>query len=142
MGAEGLQQKIEGAVSPQAVLGAIDWNESTNSLDQDRVKRTKGFVTKWIFQEKNLQDLLFTITGSYSLASWTETDPDGTLQQKGTRLKFELYDRAANLIPSAHTCFLSIELPINYPNYETFYSKLDLLLKQSTSTEHSGVEEM
>lgn len=132
LGIAELQQKLDDADRKRlAVLSAIDWTESTGGLNAERVNRTKRFVAGWIgeAQPKDLQDLLFTITGSYSLAT-------------GTGLKFGLYDRAANLIPSAHTCFLSIELPINYPDYETFHSKLDLLLKQSTSTEHSGVEEM
>lgn len=126
-GAEKLQEFLEGVISEEEVFNAITWQIEEVISFQDSMKTT-FFVKKWL-KEANLEDLkkmIFTITGHRCLPN--------------NPLKFELFQRGIHHIPTAQTCFFSLQLSANYPNYRIFKKKWQLLLDQSCAREHSGLE--
>lgn len=129
--ADELQENVEGITSKEIILSSIDWEEPiAGFFKSENIKKTKKFVEQWIneSEDKDLRDFIFTLVGSPSLP-------------KEQRLKFVLVNREANRLPFVHTCQFQIDLPMNYPDYETFKKIMEILIKQSTSKEHSGTEE-
>lgn len=126
LGAQGLQDKIEGVLTKEMFDSAIIW-ESSEVLDDAKVEKIKGFITQLIeeYNIEELKDLVFTITG---LTTLTAT----------TFLKFNIYNMAENRLPVAHVCFSSIDFSANCPDYETFKKNMDFLIKQSTNKDFSG----
>lgn len=126
LGGESFQQKMEGILNPQFVFKSILWDRSRIS-EADGLK-TKGFVEKWMNEasSQDLRNLVYTITGLPSLS-------------RHSILKFELFNRGKMNIPKAQTCFNSLDLSADYPDYATFKPKLELLINSSINKEESGI---
>lgn len=130
LGPVGFQESLEGCVDRAEVIPAIDWVGAQST-------ETQGFVRTWVQQATNedLGKLLFVITGSYTMA-------------RGTRMTFNLiHKHDPDTIPEAHTCFKSINVPVNYgalaklkkvEGQQIFNDKIRLLIDESTSKAGSG----
>ncbi|MBA3816374.1 MAG: hypothetical protein H0X29_07620 [Parachlamydiaceae bacterium] len=128
LGIEGLQNRIEGSLSREKFMSALTWDPKA-SVAVANVAKIKGFVDRWVKEstKEDLKNLVFTITGSNTLVD-------------GKALKFEIHSREAERLPEVHSCFSSIEIAANYPDYETFKEKLKFLIEQSTNKETSGFQ--
>lgn len=127
-----MQEKIEGVVSKESLLAAIDWQQSHGGVDAAKYNKTKTeYVEHWIkgAELKDLKNLVFVLTGSTALPV-------------GKKVEFRLYDSGnPDRFPTVHTCSFQIDVPINYPTFEIFKEKWDAMIAQSINPEHSGVEE-
>ncbi|MBA3816845.1 MAG: hypothetical protein H0X29_10085 [Parachlamydiaceae bacterium] len=128
LGSERLQNRIEGSLSNEKFMSAIAWDPEANVAGEN-VEKIKDFVSTWVKESKveDLINLVFTITGSNTLFD-------------DKVLRFEIYDRSAQQLPVVHSCFSSIEISANCPDYETFKEKLEYLITQSTNNEASGFQ--
>jgi hypothetical protein len=102
---EVLQEKIQGSLSKQQVLDALDWDAED--------EKTQKFLTDWIqgATDEQLEKFVSAISGSSTLAA-------------NQKLKVHLYPESENL-PTFHSCNFTIDLPRQYPDYEIFKAKLE-----------------
>lgn len=116
-----LQNKIEGSLSEELVKARL-----TTISETDTDKKYLEWTRRWIDENKDqLRDFVKAVTGSSSLG------PD-------TKIKLDLYEPTGKDIrarqgrlPFSHTCFNKLDLPSEYPDYETFSKKLTDFVSQS-----------
>lgn len=141
----GMQTKIEGIATTKEVLEAIEWSKSHEELDGNGYHKTKTeYVERWITEAtpKELQDLLFVLTGAPALPSGKKLAFRFYNELSDKQAEFRFYhDGESQRFPTVHTCSFTVNIPINYPNYEAFKVKWEEMIAQSTNPEHSGVEE-
>lgn len=113
-----LQLKIEGYFSKEDVVRALSWQEGENSQANEQIKK---FLIRWVTDEntslKTLSEFLFALTGSYTL-----------IKDKNLQVQFLSADDSNGGIlwyPRYYTCNFLMEIPRNYPDYETFKAKLE-----------------
>lgn len=105
-GADRLQKEIEGELSADALLAHLDW---VNELSLDaEVQQTKAYFEDWLKRasEKDLQTFVQAVTANRSLTP--------------ARITIKLYRRGDENIPTAHSCFSSLELSSQLRDQETF----------------------
>ncbi|HAB99484.1 MAG TPA: hypothetical protein DCE71_06660, partial [Parachlamydiales bacterium] len=103
-----LQTHIEGSLSKQQVLDALEWDAAD--------EKTKRWLVEWIHQatDEGFEQFVFAMTGAFSLAP-------------GQRLHIHLYSEDQAL-PSFRTCTFTMNLPKAYLDFPTFKAKLECSL--------------
>ena len=129
IGASNLGKTIQGVVTKESILSAIEWNIGNRHLNPVKVEQTKKFMVKWINEGhlKDLENFNNFISGSPTI-------------NPSKKLTFQLYDTSAQRLPTTHSCSFEIDLPINYASYEGFKEKLELALANVNSLESSSLE--
>jgi len=112
-----LQKRIQGELSEELLLKKMVWHQGV--VSDDKFTKTKGFLESWIkdASDKDLTLFVRVITSNNTLGK--------------ENIKVELYNRGEQNLPTAHTCFFSLELTADYPNEETFNKKLNLFLQEA-----------
>ena len=103
-----LQQKIQGSLSKDQVLAALDWYPKN--------PRIEAFLNKWIDEatEKRLAKLVSAWSGSSTLPF-------------RRRLNVSVKP-GSDRLPEYHTCFYTMDLSGSYKDYDAFKSKLEFSL--------------
>lgn len=105
-----LQQCIEGIVTKEALKKKLSWKNSN--------PKTENYLANWIDKhEELLPKFLYAVTGIRTLCAHP--------------LVMDVYDRAKNFIPIAHTCSFTLELSGNYENQAVFDEKLNYFLENA-----------
>jgi hypothetical protein len=108
-----LEKAVQGEFSPELLKESIECDNIT----------IKEFFLRWIEENKDdtilLKKLLYTITGSDSLATGIKLHINMSLATKEAR-------------PVAHTCFGSLDV-YPYPDYEMFKARLEEAIANSAS---------
>lgn len=110
-----MRLEIEGFLSPQAVLDALQW-ESTSESEAN--ENTKSLLTEWISQatHSELEAFVRAATGARSL-------------KKGIKLRIRLFNEKDSLA-TFNTCSKRMNLPNGYKK-EEFQSKLKFAIAES-----------
>lgn len=122
-GAEKLQERIEGVLTPARVFESIVWKK--NNVTQKDLDRIIGFVQRWLNEAPAvsptaLRDFVETVTSLRSIS-------EKTVMRFGL---FNLDITTFDGLPRAHTCFSSVNLSGKYSDedYETFKTHLEALI--------------
>lgn len=120
-----LSDRIQGFFSKELFLREIEWSVhstgGTVGMYDTHCQQIKGYFNNWAntASEKNLQHLLFIITGSYSLIQGRKISLQIQHDLNTTEPRF----------PVAHTCFFRLDLDYKSENsQETFNDHMDYLL--------------
>ncbi len=112
-------ERIQGRFSAELVKNAILCNNP----------KIKGYFTRWIDENSDdsnkLQDFLYVVTGSRSLATGSHLKVENNLASQAHLLQF-------------HTCFRSIDA-YEYPSYDLFKQRLEKSVQEALA---SGFQRM
>ncbi|MDP1608462.1 MAG: leucine-rich repeat domain-containing protein [Chlamydiales bacterium] len=117
-----LQLNIEGYFSREEVKNTLSWQEEENSPQNDQ---TKEFLIRWIEDESTplntISQFLFAISGSSTI-------------MKDQNLQVSFYsaegpEEGHEWFPKYHACAFAMEIPRNYPDYETFKKMLEASIR-------------
>lgn len=118
---EEIQKKIQGYITAKALVASLRWEDNGHNISN-----TKKYLEHWINARKDdkvqLSKFVEAVTGCSTL---------------GLRdLQIEVYQRGKDFIPTAHTCFFTLDVSDEYTDQATFDRQMNLLLSEGLSAEN------
>ena len=112
-----IQNTIQGELSSSLIKQRLQWAPSP-TVSRGNTNRVKELLENWIDRadKKHLSLFVKAITSNTTLGK--------------NPLKMEVYNRGTNFIPTAHTCYFSLELSAEYESQEVFDQKINILLTE------------
>lgn len=118
MKAVALQEKIQGRLTANLLKEKMAYHKGSDLIPNADLIKIKTYFETWIDENKENTDLLALFVEGVTSNS--------TLCAKG--IKIEVYNRDPQYVPTAHTCFFSLEVSSNYKDQEAFNRAIQLFL--------------
>lgn len=113
---EEIMERVSLAITSQNLLNQIHFVSTLSQEQEELFKRSEIFMQNWI---KNADEALLI----QILQATTGTKYPG---QK--KIIVQISNRIVKMVPSAHTCFYTLEIGADYENQEEFNQKMQIFL--------------